>query len=140
MQNGRRFHRLLCWLAILTLATLAGCGDSTGPAVPQLDLVLLAPDEGARAVAVVIIGDVTAVHDASGYRLFSRQGEGWLRLLVIAEAGQTFPSGGVVVATFEVADVGGASDYGSYVTEVASADFELKSADDYSVRLEAHRR
>jgi hypothetical protein len=140
MRNDRLFLRLFRWLAILTVAALAGCGDSTGPGAPQLDLVLAAPDEGDRAAAVTVVGDVVAVHAANGYRLFSREGKGWLKLLVIAEAGATFPSRGVVVARLEIADADGVSDYRAHVTEVASADYELKSARDYSARLEAHRR
>jgi hypothetical protein len=139
MRSRRVFIGSVRWLAILTVAALAGCGDSTGPAVPQLDLVLVAPDDGDRAAVVTVVGDVSAVHAANGYRLFSRRGEGSLKLLVIAEAGATFPSGDAVVATLEIADGDDASDYRSYVTEVASADYELRSARDYAVRLETRR-
>jgi hypothetical protein len=127
-------------LAILAVTAFAGCGDSTGPAVPQLDLVLVAPAEGDRAAAVTVVGEFTAVHAANGYRLFSREGNGSLKLLVIAEAGATFPSGAVVVATLEIAEGDDSSDYRSYVTEVASADYELKSARTYSTRLETRGR
>jgi hypothetical protein len=136
MRGGRVFIGSFRWLAILAVTALAGCGDSTGPAVPQLDLVLVAPDDGDRAAVVAVVGDVAAVHAANGYRLFSRKGDGSVKLLVIAEAGATFPSGGVVVATLEITDGDDPSDYRSYVTEVASADYELRSARDYSTRLE----
>lgn len=101
MRSKRLFVRPSLWLALLTVAALAGCGDSTGPAVPQLDPVLVAPDDGGRAAAVTVVGGVRAIHASNGYRLFSREGKGSLILLVIAEAGATFPSRGVVVATLE---------------------------------------
>jgi hypothetical protein len=129
---GVRTNRWLVGLAVLVLA----CSDSTGPDTPGLDLVFVTPNQGDRAFAATIVGEVDSVHAETGYTIFTHQSQGSLKLIVIPDADATFATGGVVVARLEIADMAGADDYRSFLTEVASADYELRSPGPYSVRLE----
>lgn len=123
---------------VVTLASvLFTCGEeSTGPESVTLDLFLSAPRDDIRAVVVEIDRTSLTPTPAPGHSVFVHAGDDVTRLVIVADAGATIPTGSGRVATLTGPATRRSSSLGAEVTQAASADYALQETDGFNVRIE----
>jgi hypothetical protein len=124
------------YVAVIAVLFVAACSDSPqAPPAPTpgvVDVYLLTAHAGDRAALLSVTGPVTGFEPASGFQHFENANAASLTLLLVSAS--ALPQGDVRVGSFRIDDVERAGSIRVVVTEVASADYQVReNTGDYVV-------
>jgi hypothetical protein len=125
-------------LTLLLATAAAACGDGAGPPPPvpgTYDVFVASAHAEDQAVLVTVGSQLDNFTPAAGFQQFRNTTAAGTTLLIVA--GAPLPAGENLVGSFTVPDIEKFTNVTAAVTEVAAADYSLRSdLGGYIVRLQ----